>query len=169
MSCKHKKTPNSYEIRFEILTMMCQKKKKKKKLFQVITKYTLLYLKIEILARVCAKRSKEKQWQIWCSWDRASQYISIVQPTRCTIFQVYWISLYIFRTVFLSIIRSPRLYIQHQVYVTQVCWLLASRPEMGPLASSQWTCMTYTWRCTYSLELLIMDGKTVRNMYSDIQ
>jgi len=31
-----------------------------------------------------------------------------------------------FRTVILSIIRSLRLYIQHQVYVTQVLWLLAT-------------------------------------------
>jgi hypothetical protein len=36
-------------------------------------------------------------------------------------------SLYMFRTVFPSIIRNLRLYIQHQVYVIQVLWLLASR------------------------------------------
>ena len=36
-------------------------------------------------------------------------------PTRCTIFRVYWISLYMFRTVFPSIIRSPRLYTQRQI------------------------------------------------------
>ena len=41
-------------------------------------------------------------------------------------------ALYMFRTVFPSIIRSSRLYIQQQAYV--------------------------------SLELLMMDGKTVRNM-----
>jgi len=68
--------------------------------------------------------------------------ISIVKPTRCTIFRVYWISLYMFRTVFSSIIRSSRLYIQLQVYVIQVSWLLASGHEMWvpsrcPLASSQ--------------------------------
>ena len=34
-------------------------------------------------------------------------------------------TLYMFRTVFPSIIRSLRLYIQHQIYVTQVLWLLA--------------------------------------------
>ena len=34
-------------------------------------------------------------------------------------------TLYMFRMVFPSIIRSLRLYIQHQVYVTQVLWLLA--------------------------------------------
>jgi hypothetical protein len=41
-------------------------------------------------------------------------------------FWVYWISLYMFRTVFPSIVRSPRLYIQRQAYVIQVSWLLAS-------------------------------------------
>ena len=35
-----------------------------------------------------------------------------------------------FRTVFPSIIRRPRLYTQHQTYVTQVLWLLASGNEM---------------------------------------
>jgi len=40
-------------------------------------------------------------------------------------------SLYVFRTVFPSIIRSSRLYIQHQVYVIQVSWLFASGPRLG--------------------------------------
>jgi len=35
-----------------------------------------------------------------------------------------------FRTVFASIIRSLRLYIQHQVYVRQVLWQLTSGNEM---------------------------------------
>jgi hypothetical protein len=39
-------------------------------------------------------------------------------------------TLYMFRTVSQSIIRSLRLYIQHQVYVIQVLWLLASGNEM---------------------------------------
>ena len=38
----------------------------------------------------------------------------------------FGMTLYMFRTVFLSIIRSLRLYVQHQVYVIQVLWLLAS-------------------------------------------
>jgi hypothetical protein len=50
--------------------------------------------------------------EIWRLWDCAMWYISIVKPTRCTIFRVYWISLYTFRTVFPSIIGSPRLYIR---------------------------------------------------------
>jgi hypothetical protein len=36
-------------------------------------------------------------------------------------------TLYKFRTVFPSIIRSLRLYIQHQVHVIQVLWLLVSK------------------------------------------
>ena len=42
-------------------------------------------------------------------------------------------TLYIFRTVSPSIIRSLRLYIQHRVYVIQVLWLLASGKEMEHL------------------------------------
>ena len=59
-------------------------------------------------------------------------------------------TLYMFRTVSPSIIRSLRGYIQHQVYVIQVLWPLASGKEMErssisfPLASSHRTCMTYT-------------------------
>jgi len=36
-------------------------------------------------------------------------------------------TLYLFRTVFRSIIRSLRLYIEHQVYVIQVLWLLVRK------------------------------------------
>jgi hypothetical protein len=39
-------------------------------------------------------------------------------------------TLYMFQTVSPPIIRSLRLYIQHQVYVKQVLWLLASGDEM---------------------------------------
>jgi len=35
-----------------------------------------------------------------------------------------------YRAVSPSVIRSPRLYIQHRVYVVQVLWLLASGNEM---------------------------------------
>jgi hypothetical protein len=40
------------------------------------------------------------------------------------------VALYMFRTVFPSIIRSLRLYIHHQVCVIQVLWLLPSGKEM---------------------------------------
>jgi hypothetical protein len=42
---------------------------------------------------------------------------------------------YMIRTVFPSIIRSLRLYIQHLVYVIQVLWLLVSRNEIHPAAT----------------------------------
>ena len=42
-----------------------------------------------------------------------------------------------FRTVPPSIIRSLRLYIQHQVYVMQVLWLLPSGNEMEHCATSR--------------------------------
>ena len=82
---------------------------------------------------------------LW-SWVRLSLEqkwvpgISIVKPIRCTIFRVYWISLCMFQMVFLSIIRSPRLYIELQVYVIQVRWLLASGHEMELMLYVQpWT------------------------------
>jgi len=40
-------------------------------------------------------------------------------------------TLYMFRTFFPSIIRSLRLYIQHQVYVVQVLWLIASKQSQN--------------------------------------
>jgi hypothetical protein len=39
---------------------------------------------------------------------------------------LFWNNTTCFGLVFPSIIRSPRLYIQHQVRVTQVVWLFAS-------------------------------------------
>jgi len=63
-------------------------------------------------------------------------------------------TLYMFRTVSPSIIRSLRLYIQRQVYVIQVLWLLASKQPQN----------LYGMMLYYSLILLMMDGETVRNM-----
>ena len=71
--------------------------------------------------------------------------ISIVKLTRCTSFSnifYFVVALYMFRTVFPYIARSLRLYIQHQVYVTnRFCLLLASGNEMFHLvpASKQST------------------------------
>jgi len=45
----------------------------------------------------------------------------MVKPTRCTSFSnlfYFVVALYMFQTVFPYIIRSLRLYIQHQLYVT---------------------------------------------------
>jgi hypothetical protein len=53
---------------------------------------------------------------IWHSEDRASWYILIMKPTRCTISQIYFDKeLYIFRTDLLSIIRSLVLYTQQNL------------------------------------------------------
>ena len=59
-----------------------------------------------------------------------------------------------FRMVFPSFIRSLRLYIQH--HTIQVLWLLARKQ---PQNLYDIYLMLY-----YSLRLLMMDGKTVRNM-----
>ena len=82
------------------------------------------------------------------------------QTTRCTNLSnlfYFGMTLYMFRTVFPSIVRSSRLYIQQP---NRYCCLLASK-----LASRQ----QYLFGCCmYSLQLLTMDGKTVRNMQSVI-
>ena len=46
-------------------------------------------------------------------------------------------TLYMFQTASQSIIRSLRLYIQHQVYVIQVLWLLSSGNEMEMFPASK--------------------------------
>jgi hypothetical protein len=74
--------------------------------------------------------------------------ISIVKLTRCTsVSNLFYFGmiLYMFRTVFLSVFRSSRLYIQQQQADISIC-------------------LTYACSCMYRLELLTMDGKTVRNM-----
>jgi len=82
--------------------------------------------------------------------------ISTVKPTRCTnVLNLFYfgMTLYMFRTVFPSITSSSRLHTATGICQTDtaVC-LLASRQQ-------------YLFdKCMYSLELLMMDGKTVRNM-----
>ena len=68
-------------------------------------------------------------------------------------------TLYMFRTVSPSIIKSLRLYIQHQLYVIQVLWLLVSKQPQNLYGM-----MLYADARMYSLRLLLMDGETVRNM-----
>jgi len=55
--------------------------------------------------------------------SKAKQYLSIVKPTRRTnVSNLFYfgMTLYMFRTVFTSIIRSSRLYIQQQAFVKQI-------------------------------------------------
>jgi len=64
-----------------------------------------------------------------------------------------------FWTGFLSMIRSSRLYIQQQAYVKQIL-LTACLQAVSSI------CLTYACCCMYSLEILMMDGKSFRNMKS---
>jgi len=52
--------------------------------------------------------------------------------------QIYFIleQHYMFQTVLPSVVRSFRLYIQYQVYVIQVLWVLANGNEMELVSSS---------------------------------
>jgi len=68
---------------------------------------------VEDILRIC-------RWLIWRLKGRASWCISVVKRTICTTFSnsfYFVVALYMFRTDVPSIIRSLRLYIQHQVYV----------------------------------------------------
>jgi hypothetical protein len=69
-----------------------------------------------------------------------------------------------FRTVFPSIIRSSRLHIQQQAYVK-----LKLQGWVKLLVNVYHFNLTCACCCMCSLELLMMDGKTVRNMYSVLQ
>ena len=72
--------------------------------------------------------------------------------------QIYFgMALYMFRTVFPSIISSSRVYCTYSNrHLSNIYCLLASSHQ-------------YLFGCCmYSLELLMMDGKTVRNMWSVI-
>ena len=85
--------------------------------------------------------------------------ISIVKPTRCTIVSnlIYFgMTFYVFRTVFPAIIRSSRLYIQQHAYVKQILPTACKQADCS-------ICLTYACCCMYSLELLMMDGKTMWN------
>ena len=57
-------------------------------------------------------------------------------------------TLYMFRTVCPSIIRSLRLYMQHQVYVIQVLWLFANGNEMDRSVNAKQAKETYQYRNT---------------------
>jgi hypothetical protein len=89
----------------------------------------------------------------------------IIEPTRCTNFSkfYFWMKLYVFQTVPLSIIRSFSLYTQ-QWYMSHrfadSLWAGAYAPVHRLSAN---LCDIYHC-CAYSEKLLMMDRGTVRNM-----
>ena len=103
--------------------------------------------------------------QIQLIWKQLITFCnSIVKPTTCThVSNLFYfgITLYMFRTVFPSVIRISRLYIQRLAYVKQI-QLSACKQAVSCI------CLTNASRCMYSLEILMTDGKTVRNMQSVI-
>ena len=97
------------------------------------------------------------------SWS--SLYIRRVQPTRCNVSQFIYFrrTLCMFQMVFLSIIRSSKLHIQHQVFVRPILLPAAS---LARLAAGSSIGLTNTWCCMCNFELLMMDRKTIWNMQS---
>jgi len=80
---------------------------------------------------------------------------------QCSKLFYFGMTLYMFRTVFPSIIRSSRQYIPQQAFVKQILLSACHQADSS-------ICLTNACCCMYCLELLMMDGKTVRNMYSVI-
>ena len=68
---------------------------------------------------------------------------------QCLKFIYFGTTLYMFWTVFPSIIRSSRLYMQQQAYVKQILLTVSS------------VCLRDVFSCVYSRELLMMDGETI--------
>ena len=58
--------------------------------------------------------------------------------------------------------QELKIYIQQHAYVKQILLLLSSKQTQADSS----ICLTYACCCMHSRELLMMDGKTVRNMYS---
>ena len=99
-------------------------------------------------------------WTLQNRTDYISSAVSVVRPTTCTnVSNLFYfgITLYMFRTVFPSVIRSSRLYIQQQAFVKQIL-LSACRQTDSSI------CLTNACCCMYSLEFLMMDRGTFRNM-----
>jgi len=93
-------------------------------LTKVIHKYKII---INLNNTTCQKHIKNNY-----------RYISIAKPNQMhNVSNLFYFvtTLYMFRAVFPSIIRSLRLYIQH--HIIQVLWLLASKQPQS-------LCMTYT-------------------------
>jgi len=91
-------------------------------------------------------------------WMAKCRITSTVKQTRCTIFKfIEYHATYFGRSF------RPSSGVQeciHSIMYTSMSYRLVD----CLLAGTRWNCMTYTWCYVYSLELLMMDGKTVRNM-----
>ena len=81
-------------------------------------------------------------------------YSKTNQIRQCIKFILFRVTLNMFRTVFPSIIRNSRLYMQQQACVKQILCLFANKQTAVSVCC-----------CMYSLELLMMDGETIRNMW----
>ena len=108
-----------------------------------------------------------------CSVNKSVFILLIVKPTRRTNFSIYFyfgIKLHMFRTVPLSIIRSFPLYTQQWYMSYRFADILQAGLEsvLILLASCQQTCMTYTIVVCTVKKFLMMDIRTVRNMWSFI-
>ena len=85
--------------------------------------YQLLYLLTRVFIFFCHGSFKDILFKFDVHRAMHRNIISTVKPTRCTkVSNLFYfgMTLYMFRTVFPSIIRSSRLYIQQQPFVKQI-------------------------------------------------
>ena len=123
---------------------------------------------------------KSVPYRKWTAWKYLEVNLTFIGPCIANVFSefnqqdatflkfIYFCkTLYMFQTVFLSIIRSSKLHVQRQIFVRRI--LLRAASLMARLAARSSTDLTNIWCCMCSFELLMMDGKTIWNTYSVLQ
>jgi hypothetical protein len=98
------------------------------------------------------------RWNWFCSWFRRQWLAALIVFRHCGFLPFIIMNIQLGASSFF-----PRRFCYTRLlrwFCTVFLWCSIS----CPLASSQLACMTYTWRCMYSLGPLM----TVRNMQSDL-
>jgi len=95
--------------------------------------------------------------------------ILTIKPTRCANFSSLFLEkkLYMFRTGFMSNVKSLVLYTQQWYMSYMLCWQLASRVPLASCQHNLYDILVYHC-CVYSTRLLTMDIKPVGNIQSFI-
>jgi len=99
-------------------------------------------------------------------WYKSAEFFSIVKPTRCTNVSTYfyfWRTLYLFRTVFPSVIRISRLYRLRLIYTGCDCneWKTEKRHECAKMGEVK---RLELWWQLYRTSLPVRDLENFRPM-----
>jgi len=92
-------------------------------------------------------------------------YISVVNPTKCTNISIYFTLNNTLQVSDGLSLHHQKIKTVHRPTATSICQTdTADYLIAFPLASSQQLCLTYACCYMYSLELMVVNGKTVRNV-----